>query len=377
MSWATKIEMAPPREMEIWDTNERIQSEWDKRVGKRGAKNSQRNNRMYVAVFIRMFTALVTTLGKQDIEAFVDRISLKCSGLILGEHPQCRRKTNDIALCPLLTTGKEYTSCSGYQPLDPAGIWSYICAINRFYDWLLEEGRIARNPALGVMRDFASRHAAFFEERRRKPRRRDPTIEEVRLLVTQSPIQHAIGYLVMAKCLIRIHEVLKLSFAPAFFNLEEGWMDIPMNWDLGNKRKGNMRIILDAEAKRWIRLYRIWWEDHVERDENGKPTHQQFLITTFGRPWAIETAIHNYNSTLHVNSKRIGLMTGKETKRQERLNSHGFRAFGTTAARERGAQDADIQLMRGDKAPGSIDRYDAYLRRLPELYRKFGPVIDV
>ncbi|HUR24963.1 MAG TPA: site-specific integrase [Candidatus Thermoplasmatota archaeon] len=377
MTWAQPIEKAPTRELEVWDTNERVYAEWVKRVGKRGAKNSQRNNLVYVKVFVRMFSALVTTLGKQDVESFVDRISAKCSRLILSEVPECRGNEHDVTQCPLLRSASNYTECGGYQPLDPAGVWAYICAINRFYEWLLEEGRIARNPALGVMRDFASRYSAFFDERRRKPRRRDPTLEEVRLLVQQSPIQHGIGYLLMAKCLIRIHEVLKLSWAPGFYNLEEGWMDIPMDWDLGNKRKGNMRIILDSEAKRWIRVYRAWWDDHVERDEHGQPTHQRFLITIFGRPWATNSAIHNYNTTLHTNAERLKLMTGEESRREQRLNSHGFRAFGTTAARERGAQDADIQVMRGDKAPGSIDRYDAYLRRLPELYRKFGPVLEV
>lgn len=46
-------------------------------------------------------------------------------------------------------------------------MWSYVCAVNRFYEWLLEDGRITHNPCLPVMRDYASRHSGFFDERRR------------------------------------------------------------------------------------------------------------------------------------------------------------------------------------------------------------------
>lgn len=374
-AWANPIEKSAPRELEVWDTNVRLDHEWGTHVGKRGAKNSQRNNRMYVGVFLRM-TPLATNLQSQDIEAFVDRISQKCSRLILSEPPECRGHRHDISACPLVVGRTPYTSCRGYKPLDPAGVWSYICAVNRFYEWLLEEERVKHNPALRVMRDFASRHSALFAERRRKPRRRNLEVQDVRSLVLSSPINHAIGYLTMAKCQLRIHEVLKMSFEPEFCNLDQNWMDIPMNWDLGNKRKGNMRIILDAELKRWMRTYQSWWDERVDRHEDGTPTHSRFLITHFGKPWG-KGAVHNYNEALHADAINVKLMTGLEETRQERVNSHAFRAYGTTAAREAGAQDADIQIMRGDLAPGSIERYDAYLRRLPELYRKFGPVIGV
>ncbi len=375
-TWTQTIEVAPPRDLEPWTTPEQYYREWSLHVDKRGAKNSRRNNKTYVGVFIRMFEKVPADLQSADIEAFMARMERKCSRLMLSDPPECRGHWFDIEQCPLLRGQTDYTSCKGYQPLDPAGQWSYICAINRFYEWLLEEGRIKHNPALKVMRDFASRYSSLFDERRRKPRRRNFKLEEIRSLVTGTPINHGIGYMLMAKCLIRIHEVLKLSFDPEFCNLEEGWMDIPMNWELGNKRKGNMRIILDAEAKRWVRQYKVWWDEHVKRGKDGKPLHHRFLITIFGNPWGKE-AVHNYNTALQNDAIELGLMTGKETRRQDRTNSHAFRAFGTTAARDAGAQDADVQLIRGDLAPGSLERYDAYLRRLPELYAKYGPVLGI
>lgn len=375
MTWNQRLAKAPSKSLESWDSNERLQSEWEIHIARRVAKNTQRNHRVYVGAFLRSFDAVATSLQRDDIEAFVSRIQTKCSKLMNGRKPSCLAK-QPITSCPLLTGATRFDSCPRYRPLDPVGVWSYICSINRFYEWLLEEGRVARNPALPVMRDFASRHSALFDERRRKPRRRVLQLEEVRTLVTQSPIHHGIAYLLMAKCFLRIHEVLKLSWAEDYCNLEERWLDLPASHELGNKRLGNHRICLDAEALRWVLRYRRWWEDRVERDDTGQPTTSNFLITTFGRAWG-EAAIHNFNTALHKRATDLGLMTGQETERRDRINSHALRAFGTTVARSKGASDADVQLLRGDLAAGALERYDAYQARLPKLYQDFGPVLDV
>lgn len=376
MSWNEPLGKAPSTHSEEWPTNAHVMEAWKRHVLRRGAKNTQRNLISYVGVFIRTFQPLVTTLETPDIEAFVAKIGMKCSKFINSKEPECRGNHQSIAACPFVQVGLAYDSCMGYKPLDPQGVWSYITAVNQFYEWLLEEGRIARNPALAVMRDFASRHSAFFDERRRKPRRRSLNIEEVRKLVKQTPLHHGIGYLLMCKCFLRLHEALKLRIDPEFCNVTEGWMDIPADWELGNKRKGNKRIILDAEARRWLRRYLDWWTENVSRSPDGKPATWNLLLTKAGKPWG-KNAVHNFNSALHTDAIRLGLMTGKETERQDRVNSHCFRAFATTWARAKGVSHADLQLLRGDLAPGSIERYDDYLSRLPALYGSFGPVIEL
>ncbi|MEK6974953.1 MAG: site-specific integrase [Candidatus Thermoplasmatota archaeon] len=376
MTWDVQLAKLPSQAAETWSSNADILEAWKRHVLRRGAKNSQRNNITFAGVFLRSFQVLVTSLETPDIEAFIAKMGRKCSKFINSQPPQCRGNKLSIASCPLLLVDVPYESCSGYKPLDPQGVWSYICAINLLYEWLVEEGRIARNPALAVMRDFASKHSALFDERRRKPRRRTLSQQDVRLLVTQSPINHAIGYLLMAKCFLRVHEVLKLRFDEEYCNLDEGWMDIPANRDLGDKRKGNKRLVLDSEAKRWIKVYRLWWEDHVKRSDNGLPTTWTLLLTTFGKPWG-SNAVHNFNTALHADAVRLGLMTGKETERQDRVNSHCFRAFSTTWARGKGISHADLQLLRGDLSPGALDRYDDYLSRLAGLYQSFGPVLSL
>lgn len=375
MKWNEKLRKAPSRAQDPWTTNERIQKEWEKHVRKRGAKNTQRNHITYLRVFFRSFDDLATTLERQDIEAFVERISTKCAKLMNGAEPKCLAKL-PLATCPVLNGIQPYSTCPRYKPLEPSGVWSYICSINRFYEWLLEEGRVQSNPCLPVMRDFASRYSAFFDERRRKPRRRKLKFEEVRTLVRDTPIHHGIAYLVKAKCFLRIHEVLKLSWDPEHCNLEEQWMDLPACWNLGDKRLGNPRIILDTELLTWIRRYRAWWEDHVQRTPDGRPVTQTFLITVFGKPWG-KGAIRNFNKALQDDAIRLKLMTGHEKERQERISTHCFRAFATTYAKDRDVSTMNLQTLRGDLSPGSITRYDDYQKRLPDLYRDYAPKLNL
>lgn len=374
MKWNDKIEKKPDRQKEEWTTNARIYDEWCRHVKRRGAKNTQRNHVTYGAVFTNNFDVPVTRLNRDDIQAFVDRIGTKCAKLMNGKVPQCLAN-QPVVSCPLLS-GAAVDTCQRYQPLEPTAVWSYICTINRMYGWLLEEERVATNPALPVMRDYASKHAALFDERRRKPRRRIVRLAEVRLLVAGSPPHHSIAYLALSKCFLRVHEVLKLSWDADHCNLEEGWMDLPPCWELGDKRLGNPRIILDAELVAALRTYRAWWEDHVKRDANGAPVTQRVLITVFGKPWG-KAAIHNFNTALHKRCIALKLMTGTETQRKDRISTHSFRAFATSWARDAGIGTADLQTLRGDLSPGSIVRYDDYLRRLPELYRAYGPVIGL
>lgn len=115
MTWTNKLPKAPSKGQEIWDTNGRLQLEWNNHVAKRGAKNTQRNHRVYVGVFLRSFDALATTLEREDIEAFVARIETKCAKLMNGSKPSCLAK-QPISTCPLLRGAGDYTVASSIQP---------------------------------------------------------------------------------------------------------------------------------------------------------------------------------------------------------------------------------------------------------------------
>jgi hypothetical protein len=100
-------------------------------------------------------------------------------------------------------------------------------------------------------------------------------------------------------------------------------------------------------------------------------------LTIFGLPWCSNGFQGNFKNQLHKHCIRLGVMTGQETEREERVNPHCFRAWATTWALDHGANYAQVGVLRGDKAPGAIGEYDELLRRLPELYRIYGPQVKL
>jgi site-specific recombinase XerC len=375
MTWKPPLVQAPPQAQHVWRDNAEIREVYLAHLKAHYSTNTYRGYGSDITVFLGMWDqALVTTLQQPDIDRFLVVMAPKCAKLQNGATPSCRLGF-DMAGCPLLKEGVPYTTCHRYQPLDVMALWSYLRTIHSFYEWLRENGHIGLNPATGPMRRFRRRHKAVFDERRRKPRRRRFSRAELRKLLHGSPIQHAIMYVLMAKCFLRIHEVLKLSLAPSHCNLQEGWMDIPVVEGWPGKRQGNARIILDGEALVWINKYLDWRDEHVKRDPLGNPITERLCINQNGEPWAL-SAIANFRTAMQKDCRRVGLMTGAETERQDRFGPHGLRAFATKAARDRRANDAELQVMRGDVAPGAIDRYDEYLDRLPDLYHRLGPRID-
>lgn len=377
MRWNPTPAKAPDAPTEPWDTNAKVHDEWHKRIDRRGKPNTKRNLRVFSEPFFRSYeSTLITTMNEEDCSRWVTSLEPKCSRLMNGAEPQCRIKL-DIAACPLLTN-RTLTDCPGYRPLMVSGVWPYICAVNRLYDWLLELGRVKMNPMLPVMRDYRYRHKSTFQALENLPRRRPLELQEVRDLVLRSPPHHAIAYLLAGKCFLRIHEVFLLSFEPRYCNLDEGWMIIPpVGPDEPRKREGNPDIILDAEARAWLRWYkRSWWDVHVRRDHDGKALTQNVALTHYGLPWGAN-AEGNFCKALHEHATRAGLMTGEETEREERVNTHCFRAFATTWARGTKVDPLDLKLLRGDKVPGAAGVYDNYRPRLPQIYANHAPVLGI
>jgi hypothetical protein len=121
--------------------------------------------------------------------------------------------------------------------------------------------------------------------------------------------------------------------------------------------------------------YLIWRERKVCRDSDGKPTSDKLVITNTGKPWGKNGFQGNFRIMMHKDCIRLGLMTGQEKTREEMINTTCFRAFASTAALDRGANSAQVQVLRGDKAQGTVGVYDDPRPRLAGLYRDFGLTI--
>ncbi len=352
------------------------------------SKNVQAHYPVDVAVFMEFWgDHLVTGLGEQDIEAFTQVIATKCSKLQRnrltrgGSMPQPNCTVGqDITRCPLLTGAKpdEYAShCVGYQALEPSAVLSYLRTLKAFYIWLVDQRAIKYTPVDPVFRRYKKRHKAWFIKRRARPQGRDWTMADAKTLIEHVPIRRQIIYALAAKCFLRMHEVFKLTIEPSHFSLEEGWIDIPDNPEYGDKRQGNTRIIIDAELRVLLATYLAWRSEHVRRDAEGQPVTNALVLTMYGLAWHPDSFRGAMRQQLRKDLKHAGIATGNEKTRDERLHFHGFRALATTEARNRGAPDAALQVMRGDMAPGSIGRYDRHEPRLPELYAKYGPQIGL
>lgn len=377
MRWNPKPAKAPDDPDETWNTNLRVHEEWHKRIDRRGMPNTKRNLKVFSEPFFRSYEdTLITTLNDEDCSRWIASLEPKCSRLMNGAQPTCRIKHN-IQKCPLLT-GAPLESCLGYRPLMVTGVWSYICAVNQMYDWLLELGKVKMNPMLPVMRDYRYRHKATFQALENLPRRRPLELEDVRDLMLHAPPQHAIAYVLAAKCFLRIHEVFLLTFHPRYCNIDEGWMIIPPAVPgEARKRQGNPDIILDAEARAWLRWFkRTWWDVHVKRDAQQQPLTSKVVLTHYGMPWGVN-AEGNFCKALHDYAVDAKLMTGNETEREDRVNTHCFRAFATTWARGTKVDQLDLKLLRGDKVPGAAGVYDNYRPRLPQLYADHAPVLGI
>jgi hypothetical protein len=379
MKWAPKISVAPPRPVEPYVTQEQEWHAWMARVHRRGKPNTKRNLTMYTRPLYEMFhPALVTKLGEDDMRNFLATLEPKCNSLMNGDEPTCKQGL-DIATCPMLT-GAVRESCSKYHALRVGGVLSYLHCVSQMYEWFLEEQRLKDgNPMLPVLRDYKARHRSTIDRLADNPDRRDLTLDEVRTLVLGSPPSHAIVYFLCAKFLLRIHEGLRMSFDPQYYDLEEGLMVVPPGLpDEPHKRRGNHTVILDREAKNYITRYReTFWEPRVRRDDNGKAVTQRIALTAFGLPYRGKYAENNFNQqALQKDAVRLGIMLGDE-KRGQRATSHCFRSFGVTYANERKCPQIDGWILRGDKVSGPAGRYDNYRPRLAELYRLYGPVLGI
>lgn len=378
-AWDPRPSKAPDRRREPWTRPEQPWKAWQVQVARRGKPNTKRNLITYPNVLYRMYPDhLLTDLNEDDMRTFVDTIGSKCSRLMNGENPSCIRGL-DITTCPIMH-GRSPTTCNQYAALRIQSVWSYITPINQMYEWFRKQNRLPNgfNPMLPVMQDYRHRHRAEFDELTRDPNRRNLTLKEIQTLVKGSAPNHAVVYFMATKFFERIHEALRMSFEDRYCNLEEGWMILPAGGpDEPHKRKGNHDVILDMEAKHYLRTYRdTWWKRKVKRIDDVPVTHR-VALTNRGLPFA-DNAEGNFNrQCLQKDAKRLGLMTGDE-ERGETITTHAFRAFACTWARNRQVPPSDEAILRGDLTSGtSAARYDDYRQRLPSIYEEYAPVLGL
>jgi integrase len=274
--------------------------------------------------------------------------------------------------------GQTGNSCGKYEALLPSGVLAQLVALSNFFEWVVREGGAPRNPVTPVMSRYLERNRDFWDERRRNPNRRRLKDAEVNLLVTSTPPHISIAVTMMAAGFLRIHEAMKLSVAPQFLDLDERLITIPADANYGGKRQGvNHKVWLNDALLAIVRRYLIWREHHVARDDDGNPRTDKLCLTRLGNAWSPNGFQGNFKNALHKECIRLGIMTGRETQSRERVNPHAFRAWACTWAALRGADSTQVRYLKGDRQPGAIDMYVDMDRGLADLYKRFGPILEV
>lgn len=375
--WLPEVADPEARPQREWHSNAEILEAWKREHLADRPRNTRDKYPSYVAFFVEVLEAkwpgrLVTQVDDRHVQAVVDAITTKCAHLLRTRRPQCMAKL-DLATCPALHGG-DLASCPRYKGLDPNSVKSYLTTVGNLFRWLRREGYMATNPMEPVAQRFFQRHKADLHRRRRSPRRRALTEDEVRLLITRTPIHIGVVVALCSLGFMRIHEAMKQSMDARHLDLEAGWMRVTDDSAYGDKRIGNDIVPITPSLREVLRRYLVWRDGKVRRKPDGSEATDKLVLNTFGTPWVPNGFATNFNRQLHQHAIRLGIMESRDQVREERVNSHCFRAFATTWATDRGASELQVQVLRGDKlGSGSVGDYWNYQAKLPELARRFAP----
>jgi len=376
--WAPRLVKSADQPPRTWSDNEEILNAWiDDMIANRMSARTIKSRKHTVRNFLSMWPdTLVTQLNDADIQQYVDVQVRKCKHLQARPSLRCTKKL-PFSKCPLLRDPEGPVLCPSYQQLMHTAVSAYLDHISSLYKWLQARGHVHLNPAKSIAWKFNRRHRNKSAKLRRDPRRMNLRPEQVRLLVQSSTINRAAMYATMAKCFLRVHEACKISTEPKYFNLREGWAKLPPDDEYGDKRQGVNRILLDEELRAILRVYWTWRERHIRRYEHGTPVTDRLFITERGDAWSLDEYAASFNTRLRSDALRLGAITPDQGKGDDRLISQCFRAFATDWARERGANDPQVEVLRGDLGNATLGRYDNPRQRLPSLYKRFAPILGI
>ena len=317
-------------------------------------------------------------LNDREVAAIIEAIGRKCSKFQRKNRngtPACQRGL-DLATCPLMT-GAATSTCPEYARLTPNTLKGYYTQMGNLYRWAVREGYTAANPVEAAQSRWFMVNQPALDRIRRNPRKRNLSLHEVTTLVRNTPIHLAVLVALCACCFLRVHEAVKISLNPAVFNLKEGWILLPDDPEFGDKRKGNNRLIIMPSLRHVLVRYLRWREERVRRNPDGSPVTDKLVLTSKGEAWCPNGFQELINSHIHKQAVRLGLMTGEEDRRELEINSHCYRGFATAYAMSKHANELEIKVLKGDRPMGAIQEYDNLVKRLPELYDQFAPVLDV
>jgi len=244
----------------------------------------------------------------------------------------------------------------GGRKLTKATLKKYMSGLSAFYDFLLWNGKIARNPVSSVRKRYMKDYKAHDTSQRRQC----PTIAQAKKLVESilDPKEKAV-VLLLIKTGLRRHELYDLNVDAV--NMENQTIRIKPT-----AKRSNEIVYFDKETAnvlgKWLK---------IRERENSNNIPALFLDRFQNRlsPLAICNIV-----TKHATA--VGLHDPNSNRLEDKLTPHSLRHYFSTRLRERGCPRDIVQILRGDVGTESIDTYlhysaedvkQAYLDYVPPL----------
>lgn len=235
-----------------------------------------------------------------------------------------------------------------------------LSGIAGFYEWLVFEDYMERNPVPGVRKRYLRRYKQENDADAESPRRL-LTVEEMSLLINSvvDTRDRAIMTL-LAKTGVRRGELIAMNVE----DVDWPGQSITLKRNQFKKRSGRT-VFFDEETGR---LLRRWLS---QRQRLGVRTPALFVGEHGDR-----LKRNGVYSMVAKHAQRVGLHNPKSSRPEDHLSPHCFRHWFTTHLRRAGMDREFIKALRGDRRREAIDIYDridrdelrrAYLAFIPQL----------
>lgn len=235
-----------------------------------------------------------------------------------------------------------------------------LSGITGFYEWLVFEDHMEKNPVPGVRKRYLRRYKQENDADAELPRKL-LTVEEMSLLINSvvDTRDRAIMTL-LAKTGVRRGELIAMDVEDADWSEQS----ITLKRNQFKKRSGRT-VFFDDETGR---LLKRWLSQRQSLDVKTPA----LFVGEHGE----RLKRNGVYSMVAKHAQRVGLHNPKSSRPEDHLSPHCFRHWFTTHLRRAGMDREFIKALRGDRRREAIDIYDridpdelrrAYLAYVPQL----------
>jgi len=254
----------------------------------------------------------------------------------------------------------DYIRLRRAKGIDQKTLENELSGIASFYDFLVFEDYVGRNPVPGVRKRYLRRYKKETEGDVESPRKLI-SVEEMSLLINSVIDTRDKAVLtLLAKTGLRRGELISLNIT----DINWAEQSITLQRKQFKKRSGRI-VFFDDETSRVLRHW-------LRQRENLQPeTPALFIGEKGGR-----LKRNGVYSMVVKYAERVGLHDSKSPNPEDHFTPHCFRHWFTTHLRRAGMDREFIKTLRGDRRREAIDVYDridrqelrrSYLAFIPQL----------